>query len=68
MEVPAGSLEIELNLQAGDTEEELEKNYQKNLLLAEERAVKKQEIEALEKRKRQAELLETTENAAPVFA
>jgi hypothetical protein len=28
MEVAAGNLEVELNLQAGDTEEELEKNYQ----------------------------------------
>ena len=27
MEVAAGTIEIEINLQAGDTEEELEKNY-----------------------------------------
>jgi len=50
--IPTGSITIELNLQQGDTEEELMRNYKIKLSHQEEYQRKAAEIENLEKRKR----------------
>lgn len=59
-----GLLEIELNLQMGDTEEELMRNYKMKLDQQEDYRKKKEEIELMERRKRAVMQME----AQPTFA
>jgi hypothetical protein len=47
-----GEIEIELNLQRGDTEEELMRNYQMKLQHQEEVRTKEAEVVALENRRK----------------
>jgi len=58
IETHAGYVEIELNLQRGDTEEELERNYAIKLHHQEQMRTQQAELEAMEKRKRAMMLME----------
>ena len=60
----AGQIEIEVNLQRGDTEEELERNYQIKLKHQEDVRNKEEELKGIEKRKRAMMMLEEQ----PTFA
>ena len=59
-----GQISIELNLQMGDTEEELMRNYKMKLDAQEDYRKKQAEIELLERRKRAVMKME----AQPTFA
>jgi len=63
----AGSLQIEINLQRGDTEEELERNYQIKLQQNEEMRKHEKELELLEKRKRAVMTLEEQPTFAQLY-
>lgn len=57
-------MDIELNLQRGDTEEELERNYQIKLKHQEEVRKQQAEMELMEKRRRAMMMMEEQ----PTFA
>lgn len=52
VETHVGQISIELNLQMGDTEEELMRNYKMKLEAQEDYRQKQTELELLERRKR----------------
>ena len=53
-----GYVDIEINLQRGDTEEELERNYQLKLKHNEEARKRQAELELMEKRQRAMMMME----------
>lgn len=65
--VLAGKIQIEINLQRGDTEEELERNYHLKLKQQEEIKVREAELAAIEKRKRAVMLLEEQPTFAQLY-
>ena len=67
IETHAGYVEIELNLQRGDTEEELERNYAIKLHHQEQMRTQQAELEAMEKRKRAMMLLEEQPTFAQLY-
>ena len=58
MKTHVGYVEVELNLQRGDTEEELERNYQMKLRHQEEVRKQQAELELMEKRRRATMMME----------
>ena len=56
--IEVGHVDIEINLQKGDTEEELERNYQIKLKHQEEARKRKEEIELMEKKQRAMMMME----------
>jgi hypothetical protein len=64
VETQVGTILVEINLQRGDTEEELERNYQLKLLQQKEMQKREEELKLLDKRKRAMMMLEET----PTFA
>ena len=67
IETHAGYVEIELNLQRGDTEEELERNYQIKLQHQETVRKNQQELEMMDKRKRAMMLMEEQPTFAQLY-
>ena len=63
----AGQIEIEINLQRGDTEEELERNYQIKLKHQEDVRNREEELKMIEKRKRAMMLLEEQPTFAQLY-
>ena len=63
----AGQIEVEINLQRGDTEEELERNYQIKLKHQEDIRKREEELKIIEKRKRAMMLLEEQPTFAQLY-
>lgn len=63
----AGQIEVEINLQRGDTEEELERNYQIKLKHQEEVREREQELQMMEKRKRAMMMMEEQPTFAQLY-
>ena len=63
----AGQVEVEINLQRGDTEEELERNYQIKLKHQEEVRQREEELKMMEKRKRAMMMMEEQPTFAQLY-
>ena len=63
----AGQIEIEINLQRGDTEEELERNYQIKLKHQEDVRQREEELRLMEKRKRAMMMMEEQPTFAQLY-
>ena len=67
IETHAGYVEIELNLQRGDTEEELERNYQLKLKHQEQVRQQQAELEMIERRRRATMMMEEQPTFAQLY-